>query len=332
MTSAAPVHSGAAFFYSFLWNILESFRACLPRLKQAESTLAEMEFGISTKWTDIFMRALTGVAVGLCLVGFVVPAYDPESGRFDGWAAFAGIGLSAGCALCLLISNAMAANAPICFGGGKWFSGAICIAAFVGGGVVSMNAMHLGWEVFKALIAGRYTLPADEHMAFAFMFVAFAKPGINWVIHAMEEIKWSRKLAEENKDRAERERRAERLAESEGRVRRAQEAESRRKNFRAVSTTAMAATAAFGIHGAAAAESPGFPLEESARTAPESADIQAHAAHGWKGPRDQAKWNLFKEAVRRGMTQKEIAEDLRLPTTTVHRWWHMLHPPEAANA
>jgi hypothetical protein len=294
-----------------------------------------MESGISTKWTDIFMRALTGVAVLMCAVGFVAPAYNLESGTVDWLAVFVGVGLSAACALCLLISNAMAANAPVVITEGKWLSGLICVACFVGGGLISMNAMHLGWEVFKTVIAGRYTLPSDPQMNFAFLFVAFAKPGINWVIHAMEEIKWNRKVAEDDKMRAEAERRADRMAESEGRAKRNLEAESRRRGIHVVPKVALAAAAATGIPAAAAAESVHFPMEEAARVSVESADTEAHAAHGWKGPRDQVKWNLFKEAVRRGMTnQKEIAETIGIPTTTAHRWWNAMHgsTPQAANA
>lgn len=281
------------------------------------------------------MRALTGVAVLMCAVGFVAPAYNMESGAVDGMAVFVGIGLSAACALCLLISNAMAANAPVVISEGKWLSGLICVGCFVGGGLISMNAMHLGWEVFKTVINQRYTLPSDQQMNFAFLFVAFAKPGINWVIHAMEEIKWNRKIAEEDKERGIRERREERLMESENRTRRNLEAESRRKQFRVASTTALAAAAVTGIPASAHAESPRAPLVESAHVSAASADDEAHAAHGWKGPRDKVKWNLFQEAVRRGMTdQKEIAEAVGIPTTTAHRWWHAMHgtAQSAANA
>jgi hypothetical protein len=173
-------------------------------------------------------------------------------------------------------------------------------------------------------------------MNFAFLFVAFSKPGINWVIHAMEEIKWNRKVAAEDKDRAERERRADRLAESETRSKRNLEVESRRRGIHVVPKVAMAVAAA-GIPGIAAAESPRFPIEETAKVGAESADAEAHAAHGWKGPRDQAAWNRFQEAVRRGMTnQKEIAEAVGIPTTTAHRWWNVMHAnanaPQAANA
>lgn len=279
--------------------------------------------GISTKWTDIFMRALTGVAVFMCAVGFVVPAYNAESGAFDLWAAFAGIGISAACALCLLISNTAAANAPVVFSGGKWLAGVICVVVCIGGAMVSMHAMHLGWNVFSTLIGDRYKLPSDQEMNFAFAFVSFAKPGVNWVIHAMEEIKFARQQAESDKDRAERARREDRLAESEGRRQRNQEAEERRNRMHVVPKAAMALAAATGIPAAAAAESPRFPTEDAARVSAESADIEAHAAHGWKGPRDKEKWALFKECVRRGMPQKEIAEELDLPTTTVHRWWHL---------
>ena len=194
-----------------------------------------------------------------------------------------------------------------------------------------MNAMHLGWDVFKSLIGGRYALPSDQQMGFAFVFVAFSKPGINWVIHAMEEIKWNRKVAEEDKDRDDRNRRADRLAESEVRSKRNTEAESRRRGIHVVPKVAMAVAAA-GIPGIAAAEAPRFPIEQATHIAPESADAEAHASHGWKGPRDKEKWGLFKECVRRGLDQKEISEETGIPTTTVHRWWHMMHGGQAASA
>lgn len=285
-----------------------------------------MESGISTKWTDIFMRALTGVAVLMCAVGFVAPAYNVESGSIDWIAVLVGIGLSAACALCLLISNSMAANAPVVISEGKWLSGLICVGCFVGGGLISMNAMHLGWDVFKTTIAGRYVLPSDQQMNFAFLFIAFSKPGINWVIHAMEEIKFARQQAESDKDREERNRREDRLAESEARTKRNLDAESRRRGIHVVPKVAMAAAAVGGIPGIAVAESPAFPVEETPRVSAASVDAEAHAARGWKGPRDQEKWNLFKECVRRGMdNQKEIAETVGIPTTTAHRWWNRLH-------
>lgn len=278
------------------------------------------------------MRALTGVAVLMCAVGFVAPAYNLESGAVDWLAVFVGIGLSAACALCLLISNAMAANAPVVISEGKLLSGLICVGCFVGGGLISMNAMHLGWEVFKTVIDGRYTLPSDQQMNFAFLFVAFAKPGINWVIHAMEEIKWNRKVAEEDKERGIRERREERLMESESREKRNREAAERRNQMHVIPKAAMAVAAVTGIPAAANAESPRAPFVESAHVSSASADDEAHAAHGWKGPRDQEKFQVFKECLRRGMTnQKEIAEAVGIPTTTAHRWFRMMNP-EAANA
>lgn len=295
-----------------------------------------MESGISTKWTEFFMRALTGVAVALCSVGFVAPAYNVEIGSWDGIALLVGLGISAACATCLLLSNSMAANAPICFGGNKWGSGWLCIALCAGFGAVSMYSMHLGWEVFKHLIAERYSLPGDAEMGIAFFIIAYAKPGVNWVIHAMKQVKIAFDVAESDKDRLERERRAERLAGIDAKQRRNQEAESRRSQFRAVPQVALAALATTGIPVAANAESREshrFPIEEATRSAPASTESEAHAAHGWKGPRDKEKWNRFKECVDAGLTdQKDIASRVGIPTTTAHRWWHMMHGGQAANA
>lgn len=296
-----------------------------------------MEFGIAWKWTDLFMRALTGCAVLLCAVGFIAPSFDPESHEINGMAFCVGIGLSAACALCLLLSNAAAADAPVLFRHNRWFSGALAIGVFVGGAMVSMKSMHTGWIVFAELVRG-YPLPSDSDMGWAFAYVAYVKPVVNWIIQAKKSILAELRLAEQDKDRAESERRAERMAESDGRTKRNLEAESRRKQFRVASTATLAAASVIGIPAAANAESmdmPKAPVMESAHVGAESADAEAHAAHGWKGPRDQEKWNLFKECLRRGMTnQKEIAETVGIPTTTAHRWFRMATNgiPEAASA
>lgn len=149
---------------------------------------------IKWAWTDTFMRWLTGCAVLLCGLGFVAPAVSP-GGDVQWVALLVGLFLSAGCALCLLLSNASAANAQIYFSTGRWLSGLGAAAIFIGGGAVSMTSMHTGWIVFSGWAAG-YPLPSDEHMTWAFGFIAYVKPVVNWNIQALKEIKAERAAAE----------------------------------------------------------------------------------------------------------------------------------------
>lgn len=149
---------------------------------------------IKWAWTDTFMRWLTGCAVLLCGLGFVAPAVSP-GGDVQWVALLVGLFLSAGCALCLLLSNASAANAQLYFSTGRWLSGLGAAAIFIGGGAVSMTSMHTGWIVFSGWAAG-YPLPSDEHMTWAFGFIAYVKPVVNWNIQALKEIKAERAAAE----------------------------------------------------------------------------------------------------------------------------------------
>lgn len=149
---------------------------------------------IKWQWTDAFMRWLTGCAVLLCGLGFVAPAFS-ANGEVHWLALAVGLFLSAGCALCLLLSNASAANAQIYFASGRWLSGLGAAGVFLGGGAVSMTSMHTGWVVFSGWASG-YPLPADEHMTWAFAFIAYVKPVVNWNIQALKDIKGEREAAE----------------------------------------------------------------------------------------------------------------------------------------
>lgn len=149
---------------------------------------------IKWDWTDTFMRWLTACAVLLCGVGFVAPSVS-ASGEVQWIALLVGLFLSAGCALCLLLSNASAANAQLYFSTGRWASGIGAAVVFIGGGAVSMTSMHTGWTVFSGWAAG-YPLPSDEHMTWAFAFIAYVKPVVNWNIQALKDIKAERAAAE----------------------------------------------------------------------------------------------------------------------------------------
>lgn len=149
---------------------------------------------IKWTWTDTFMRWLTGCAVLLCGVGFVAPSVS-SAGDVQWVALLVGLFLSVGCAICLLLSNASAANAQLYFSTGRWASGLGAAVIFIGGGAVSMTAMHTGWTVFTGWVEG-YPLPSDEQMTWAFGFIAYVKPVVNWNIQALKDIKAERAAAE----------------------------------------------------------------------------------------------------------------------------------------
>lgn len=157
---------------------------------------------IKWDWTDTFMRWLTGCAVLLCGVGFVAPAVSLETGEVQWIALIVGLFLSLGCALCLLLSNASAANAQLYFSTGRWLSGIGAAVVFIGGGAVSMTSMHTGWTVFSGWATG-YPLPSDEHMTWAFGFIAYVKPVVNWNIQALKDIKAERAAAEYEREKQE---------------------------------------------------------------------------------------------------------------------------------
>lgn len=156
---------------------------------------------IKWAWTDTFMRWLTGCAVLLCGVGFVAPAFS-STGEVQLIALLVGLFLSGGCALCLLLSNASAANAQLYFSTGRWASGIGAAVVFIGGGAVSMTSMHTGWTVFTGWADG-YPLPSDEHMTWAFGFIAYVKPVVNWNIQALKDIKAERLIEEHERAKQE---------------------------------------------------------------------------------------------------------------------------------
>lgn len=238
-------------------------------------------------WTEQFMRWLTGFAVLLCAVGFIAPAV---SGAVNWVALVVGLFLSAVCALCLLLSNASAANAQLYFTSGRWLSFLVAAGIFIGGGLVSMTSMHMGWTVFSGWVTG-FPLPTDDQMTWAFAFVAFVKPGINWNIQSLKDIKAERMRVEEARAKAD-------AADREARLTPPRPADPPAFRPRLVETPVEAAetgvagrvavgtaVAAVALNGAAAAQpvAPGdvqLPLLESvAHSERTFADPDAHAIH-----------------------------------------------------
>jgi DNA invertase Pin-like site-specific DNA recombinase len=68
------------------------------------------------------------------------------------------------------------------------------------------------------------------------------------------------------------------------------------------------------------AQARGMALEPVSRTAPEAVAREAHGAHGWRGPRDEKRWERFMEARELGLSPAEIIRETGLPSTTVYRW------------
>lgn len=259
------------------------------------------------------MRGLTGCAVGLCAFGFVAPAFSISTGQVAGLPFVGGIFLSVTCCFCLLLSNASAANAQKMFGTGKWVSGWLSVAVFVGGACVSMTSMHMGWKVFSGW-ADDYPLPSDEQMGWAFAFVAFVKPAVNWTIQALKDLQ-----AAQEAD-------ASRMAKDEAMEREARQraAEERRKGFSAVPAGAALALGMLAQSPDAVPDVP--PAVEMRPEVPVASHSTAQQV-GMDRPapmglsaRDREKFETVRELFREGVRSSQIISHVQVPKTTGYRW------------
>jgi hypothetical protein len=263
-----------------------------------------MSVGNPWKWTRRFAVGLTVSVAAFSAFG----ALAPHIPMAKDWAPIAaGMLLACFYGNAQGLDNCMAANGRLAWerrGNGNYVPAIFFFGCFGGFALLSMSGLHSAWEYVRAHATDESALPADWLMKTLFVFVAFSEPAMNYGVQALKSLH----KAEEREEEAEARRIA---ADAETRQR---EAEERRKGFHAVSTGVAAAALAAAIPAA------DFPLEPISHSAPASADAEAHASHGWSGPRDQAKWELFKEAVRRGLSPMEIHEDTGIPTTTVYNW------------
>lgn len=208
------------------------------------------------------------------------------------------------------LANCMAANARRVGAAGHESAGKWCWAFCVGFAAMSWFGLHNAWAMVQASATG-YAFPDPLLMDALFLFIAVSEPTMNWIVDLLKSLHAADVRAEDAHSRAVA---REEAAERESRQR---DAEERRRGFHTVSTGAAAAALAMGSAAVPVGE---FPIEPVSHSAPASADIEAHAAHGWRGPRDQVRWNLVKEAHRRGLSPSEIVEDTGVPSGTVYRW------------
>lgn len=207
------------------------------------------------------------------------------------------------------LANCMAANARQAWARGASYRlpALFFVVCFVGFAMLSMSGLHSAWEYVKAH-AGGAPLPDDALMRNLFLFVAVSEPAMNYGVEALKALHKAEERAEEREAR-------DAAGEREMRQR---EAEARRKAMFAVAApaAAIAMMPAPGVE-VAVAEAPQGPALVSA---PAETLAQAHAAHGWQGPRDQAKWQKFVEARALGMSPAEIIRETGIASTTLYRW------------
>lgn len=262
-----------------------------------------MDVGRPWKWTRRFAVGLTVSVAGFSAFGALAPHIPMEA-----WAPPLAAGLLLACFYgnAQGLANCMAANCRLAWekrAAGNVAPALFFFVCFAGFALLSMSGLHSAWEYVRAHSEGA-PLPDDGLMKALFFFVAFSEPAMNYGVQALKSLQ----KAEERED----DRQA--MSDAAEREARQRDAEARRKGFHAVSTTAAAAALALAVP---ASE---FPLDPISHSAPVSTTREAHAAHGWKGPRDQAKWDLVMEAHRRGLRPMEIVEATGIPSTTVHRW------------
>lgn len=255
------------------------------------------------KWTRRFAVGLTVSVAGFSAFGALAPHIPMAA-----WVPPTAAGLLLACFYgnAQGLANCMAANCRLAWekrSAGNFWPAAFFFVCFAGFALLSMSGLHSAWEYVRAN-AGGAPLPDDALMKTLFFFVAFSEPAMNYGVQALKSLQRAEEREEEREYRSE-------AAEREVRQR---EAEERRRGFHAVSTTAAAAALAMAIPAS------DLPVEPVTHSAPASADIQAHASHGWKGPRDPTRWALFTEAHRRGLEPMEIVHETGIPSTTVYRW------------
>lgn len=260
------------------------------------------------KWTRRFAVALSVSVAAFAAWGALAPHIPmPE------WAA----PMAAGALMAALygnsqaLANCMAANARRAWerGGGFRIPTLFFMGCFGGFALLSMAGLHSAWDFVKANSHGA-PLPDDDLMKVLFWFVAFSEPAMNYGVEALKGL---HRIEEREDERAWREEAAERED-------RQREAEARRKAFSVVAAPVAAAVAAATVASAVEVSGAEFPLDRISHTGPVATAMEAHKAHGWRGPRDQKKWERFVEAYGLGLSPTEIIRETGLPSTTVYRW------------
>lgn len=268
------------------------------------------------KWTRIFAVGLSASVAGFSAFNFVAPFLPGTLWGISAPDLLAGILLASIVGNAQGLANCMAANARRISAAGHVKAGRASWAFCVGFAAVSWFGLHNAWEMVSASASG-YAFPHPILMDLLFAFIAISEPTMNWVVDLLKSLHKAETRADEVEAR-------EIAREREERQR---DAEERRRSFHAVSTGAAAAVLAAGAVGLPHGD---FPLEPVSHSAPASADVEAHIAHGWRGPRDQAKWEMVKTAHARGLSPTEIVEETGIPSGTVYRWLSHLRGTAAA--
>lgn len=260
------------------------------------------------KWTRRFAIGLTISVAAFSAWGALAPHIPMAA-----WAA----PMAAGALMAALYGNAqglancMAANARRAWERGASYRlpASFFAVCFVGFALLSMSGLHSAWEYVKAHV-GDAPLPDDALMRNLFLFVAFSEPAMNYGVEALKALHKADELAEER----------ETLDAAAAREVRQRDAEARRKALFAVAAPAAAVVALAPVANELEIASREFPLAPVSHSAPAEPCAETHGAHGWRGPRDPARWELFMAALARGLTPVEIIRETGLPSTTAYRW------------
>lgn len=269
------------------------------------------------RWTRRFAVGLTISVAAFSAWGALAPHIPTPIGT----APMAGVLMAALYGNAQGLANCMAANARRVWerGSGYRLPAAFFVTCFVGFALLSMAGLHSAWDYVKANADGA-PLPGDDLMRSLFWFVAFSEPAMNYGVEALKSL-------HKDEERAEEQETLEAAADREIRQR---DAEARRKAFFAVAAPVTAvAVATAPAMGTSERLVPGFQFEPVSHSAPERAATEAHPAHGWRGPRDQRRWERFMEGHELGLSPAEIIRETGIPSTTVYRWRGLLAPRSA---
>lgn len=263
------------------------------------------ETNTSWKWTRRFGVSLTISVAAFEAWGALAPHLP--------WAAHtapvtAGVLMAAMYGNSQGLANCMAANMRRAWeaGHGYRLPALFFAGCFAGFALLSMSGLHTAWAFVK-LHAGEAPLPDDGLMQDLFYFVAFSEPAMNYAVEALKALHKVNERAEE---------REERVAAADRAVRQ-HDAEARRRAMIAVAPAVSVAMAPAAV---AEAMPPELPRDQICHSAPVETTADAHAAHGWGGPRNEAKWKKFMEATELGLRPMEIVREAGIPSTTVYRW------------
>src|SRR5262249_31387736 len=148
---------------------------------------------------------------------------------------------------------------------------------------------HGAWAYTKAHADGA-ALASDSIIDVLLVFLAFAEPSMYFGARAIMDLHQREKRDEERQD----------LADATARSVQMQQAALRPQALRAAGPAAAVALAVAPMN-AVAELSRELPLDPTSHSAPADPNALSHTAHGWRGPRDQAKWKAFVEAMEAGM-------------------------------